>query len=110
MKWAEAVYLSPKLEEQRGQIGPAVRAMDFPPGARIFFLGRKATGEPQLVIVPVAEVKSRRAEFSGDAYLAVGIADNRKAALELAKTMTEEAVRITGNPDAASYLSARFGR
>jgi hypothetical protein len=110
MKWAETLYLSPELEKRRRQIGPAIRSMDFPPAARIFALHRKETGEPQLVIIPVAEIKSRRAEFAGDTYFGVGVAENRKAALEMAQKLTEEAVCRTGNPDAASYLAGRFGR
>ncbi|MDD6222230.1 MAG: hypothetical protein PUB14_05335 [Lachnospiraceae bacterium] len=108
MKWVETLYLSPKLEKQREEIGPRARALDFPPFARIFFLHRRDAGKLQIVMVPVEEVKLRREEFAGETYLGVGIAENRKEALELAQHLAEEAAGQTGSPDAAAYLAEKF--
>ncbi|MGI5988755.1 MAG: hypothetical protein ACOX78_00620 [Lachnospiraceae bacterium] len=109
MKWAEKIYLSPKYEAQRAQLKPMIRSMDFPPLARIFILTKTDEEKPRLTIVSAAEVKSRREEFRTDC-LAVGVAGNRKEALELAQRMTDDALRETGEADAAAYLAEKLWR
>lgn len=108
MKWADELYLSPKYEKYRPMLVAMTRSLDFPALARVFILRKTEDGNPRIEIVSVSEIKSRPKEFRKDDCLAVGIAENRQAALEMTRRMTEDAVRMTNDPDAAAYLAVKY--
>lgn len=108
MRWSKKLLLSPAFKAKGRELKSLIRANDFPLSTRILILVSQPGTRDKLLFVPAWELKRHREEFEQEGYLAVGLAQDRESALEMAESVTKRALKSTGDPDAAAYLARRL--